>query len=569
MRNTEILIVEDDGILALFLTDMLDSQKYAVLPPVATGEEAVKIAREKHPGVIIMDIQLAGEINGIQAASQIAQLDNIPIIFLTSHAQSSVLEQAKSVAPYGYLIKPVSERELTATIETALFKHNLDEKLRESEARFRHVADTAPVLIWTSGVDANCDYFNQAWLDFTGRMLQQEINNGWVEGVHPDDYQRCMDTYLTSFDGRIDFKMEYRLRKANGDYGWLLDNGVPRFTPAGEFVGYIGSCIDITDRKNSEYELKIQRDFAVQVMNTMGQGLTITDEHGRFEFVNQAYARMLGKTPEDLFGKTPSNFTLIEDQAEMNEHSRFRHEGKTTTYESRLIRSDGNLLPVIITGVPRSIDGPYTGAIAVITDLTAQKKAEADLRQVKEALENANRSLEMALEREKLITHTDPLTHVNNQRYVLELAEHEFDLASRYQQPLSIIVFDIDHFKIINDTYGRSIGDMMITIVTEVVQKELRSADILGRIGGDEFVIILPMCKAPQAYNLAESIRLKIASLKLGAGEKSLGVTLSLGVTELISENSTESVDSLIRRSNQAMYQSKKNGRNQVNLSTG
>ncbi|HEY9707212.1 MAG TPA: PAS domain S-box protein, partial [Oculatellaceae cyanobacterium] len=128
--------------------------------------------------------------------------------------------------------------------------------LRESEERFRHMADTAPVLIWMSGTDKLCNYFNKPWLDFTGRTMEQECGKGWAQGVHPDDFQRCLDTYVNAFEARQEFKMEYRLRRFDGEYRWVLDHGIPRFTPEGTFLGYIGSCIDISDRKLAEAEIQ-------------------------------------------------------------------------------------------------------------------------------------------------------------------------------------------------------------------------------------------------------------------------------------------------------------------------
>jgi PAS domain S-box-containing protein len=127
--------------------------------------------------------------------------------------------------------------------------------LRESEERFRHVANAAPVLIWMSGPDKLCTYFNQPWLDFTGRPLHSELGDGWAEGVHPDDLDACLRTYTTSFDRHERFEMEYRLRRYDGDYRWVFDRGVPRFNHDGSFAGYIGSCLDVTDRKLAEESL--------------------------------------------------------------------------------------------------------------------------------------------------------------------------------------------------------------------------------------------------------------------------------------------------------------------------
>jgi len=124
--------------------------------------------------------------------------------------------------------------------------------LRESEERFRLMSNTAPVLIWMAGTDKLCTYFNKPWLDFTGRPLSTELGNGWAEGVHAEDLQRCLETYTQAFDRRESFRMEYRLRANDGEYHWLLDIGVPRFNPDGSFAGYIGSCVDITESKLAE-----------------------------------------------------------------------------------------------------------------------------------------------------------------------------------------------------------------------------------------------------------------------------------------------------------------------------
>ncbi len=126
------------------------------------------------------------------------------------------------------------------------------EQLRESESRFRTMADMAPVLIWMSDTSKECTYCNKVWLDFTGRTQEQEKGYGWTEGVHPDEYAFRVEQYVSSFDQHIPFTIEYRLLRFDGVYRWILDNGSPRFAPDGAFLGYIGSCIDITERREFE-----------------------------------------------------------------------------------------------------------------------------------------------------------------------------------------------------------------------------------------------------------------------------------------------------------------------------
>lgn len=127
-----------------------------------------------------------------------------------------------------------------------------EQTVRESERRFRSVADTAPVLIWMSGIDKLYTYFNKSWLDFTGRSMNEELGNRWAEGVHPEDVQRYLYVYKNSFDCREKFRMEYRLRRHDGEYRWILDIGVPRFNLDQSFAGYIGVAIDVTERKRAE-----------------------------------------------------------------------------------------------------------------------------------------------------------------------------------------------------------------------------------------------------------------------------------------------------------------------------
>ncbi len=179
-------------------------------------------------------------------------------------------------------------------------------RLAESELRFRTLADSGQALIWTAGLDKKCDYFNAVWLRFTGRTLEQEMGDGWAEGVHPEDFERCVKTYVDAFDRREAFSMEYRLRHASGEYRWLQDDGSPRFDREGHFIGYIGYCLDITARRQAEegYQTLFREmldGFAVHEMIFDGAGQPVDY---RFLAVNPAFERMTGLRGADIVGRT-------------------------------------------------------------------------------------------------------------------------------------------------------------------------------------------------------------------------------------------------------------------------
>jgi PAS domain S-box-containing protein len=177
----------------------------------------------------------------------------------------------------------------------------------DAEQSFRLLADNAPVMIWRSGPDKLCDWFNRPWLQFTGRTMEQELGSGWTEGVHPADMARCLSTYVTAFDGREEFSMEYRLRRHDGVYRWVLDNGRPYASLEGIFRGYFGSCIDITDGKRAQDELRaMQSQLARMTRSTTLAEMTASIAHdirqplAAIEINSNAALRLLANATPDL-----------------------------------------------------------------------------------------------------------------------------------------------------------------------------------------------------------------------------------------------------------------------------
>jgi PAS domain S-box-containing protein len=150
-------------------------------------------------------------------------------------------------------------RDITAQKQT-------ERALRESEQRFRVITDASPVLVWMSGTDKLCYYFNKGWLDFVGRTLEEESGNGWTQNVHPEDFDRCLQIYVSNFDARRPFEMQYRMRHHTGQYRWILDRGVPRYAADGTFEGYVGGCLDIHDQKQAAEKVRVADDMTRLMM---------------------------------------------------------------------------------------------------------------------------------------------------------------------------------------------------------------------------------------------------------------------------------------------------------------
>jgi PAS domain S-box-containing protein len=259
----------------------------------------------------------------------------------------------------------------------------------ESEELFKSVANAAPVLVWMSDSNKLCTYFNQRWLDFTGRPLDAELGNGWAEGVHSEDLQQCLSTYEGAFDRREEFKMEYRLRRYDGEYRWVLDIGVPRFTPDGMFAGYIGSCVDTTDQKQAAEVLRRSEErfrlaahagkmFAYEWDATTDQ-LMRSGECAHVLGVDETAPvtgqQVLSKIHPDDVGTVKSVLAAITpERPEIRITYRMIHPDRGTIWVERLSRAFFDN------------EGKLTGVKGMIVDVTERKQVEAALRESEERL---------------------------------------------------------------------------------------------------------------------------------------------------------------------------------------
>jgi len=251
-------------------------------------------------------------------------------------------------------------------------------ELEESVELFQAMAENVPAMIWMSGTDKFHDYFNKTWLDFTGHTIEEESNEGWLAGVHPDDVKRCIETYNQELKEQEGFYIEYRLRRHDGQYRWVADNTVPRYSPEGVFLGFISACIDIDDQKRFREKIQESELLFKTISNTSPAALWMTDKDGSDIFVSESWLKWTGRSFSDEISMGWRSAIHDEDKEKIS--SRFVEcfeARKTFSAEFRLLSPQGNLRWCLTEGKPYfDINGFFAGYAGSVADITDLKKLE-------------------------------------------------------------------------------------------------------------------------------------------------------------------------------------------------
>lgn len=273
---------------------------------------------------------------------------------------------------------------LAATVQDITEQKFMQQKLLDSEANYRMLADSGQALIWRAGTDGLYFYFNKVWLAFTGRTLEQERGNGWTEGVHPDDLDKCMNTYVAAFDRREAFSMDYRLRCHDGEYRWIQDDGCPCFDHSGTFIGYIGNCLDITDRFHTRQAMAESEAKMRAVVSNLPVVLSTVGSDGFFTMSEGKALEQIGYQPGEMVGQHITHI-YKDDRMMLPAISRaMRGECLSIEHELGGVLFESFLEPFMVAGEDR-------GVMITCINITERRRAEEILRMNVKRMECLNR----------------------------------------------------------------------------------------------------------------------------------------------------------------------------------
>ena len=415
---------------------------------------------------------------------------------------------------------------------------------------------------------------NEAWKRFA-RENGGDGDQGYVGTSYLDVCEKAADerdegaqAALTGMRALLDgtqdrFSLEYPCHSPTERRWFQLRTG--RFSHAG--TTYVAMTHeDITSRKLAEQALRETESTLREVLENLPVGVWVMDEQGEIVHGNAASQRIWGGVryvgPEQ-FGEyqawwLDSGRPITKDEWA---GARAIRNGETSIDEEIRIQCfDGSSKIILNSAIPlRDETGRISGAIMVNQDITSRIHVEEQLREANLAVDAANLQLQEVLKRERLNARTDELTGLSNRRHFFEVGQQLFNVAQRYDTPLSVLLFDIDQFKRINDQYGHQLGDEVLKAVARIARERVRDADLLARYGGEEFIVILPNTGSEEAFAAAEHIRQGIAECRDMAGEPGLAVTVSVGIAEM---RPSETPRQLIERADQALYAAKNAGRN-------
>ncbi len=396
MNKPRILIVEDEPIIGIDLQNTLISLGYDVPAVIPSAEEALRKVTERKPDLILMDIFLSGEMDGIEAAKRIQESYDIPIIYLTAHTEETAFTRARETSPYGFLVKPTGRSDLYTAVETALNRHALEIRMQESEKKYREMVENINDVIYTLDRDGNITYISPIIEKISQYRVDELVGSSFSEFIHPDDLNGIRESYLRTIAGTGE-PSEYRMLDKDGSVRYVRTSSTV-IIRGDTFTGINGIMTDITDKRKAEEELNRSRRILESIARTIPNILYRLDASDTIVFINDA-VKEYGYNPEEVIGKNIMEFVHPDDRekAKHRVNERRTRERRTHNLEIRLF-SKRKIEAAADEQVERVFlvhcEGLYTteeprpetfmGSQGIAYDITDQKQTEDALRESEE-----------------------------------------------------------------------------------------------------------------------------------------------------------------------------------------
>ncbi len=555
MPNNKILIVEDEGIIAMDIRRQLEDFGYDVVATAFSGGQAITLAEEHNPNLVLMDIVLKGDMDGISAAHAISESLHIPVIFLTAYSDPATLRRAQATGAYGYLIKPFRPDELHASIEVALYKHQLEQKLKDSEQWFAKTLHCISDAVIATDGEGNIRFMNPVAETATGLRLEQakgtgveqlmtllnENNRSIIENPVP---QTLKSRQVTSMGGAT------LLVSQSGREFPVEDGAAPILDEDGSLLGAVMVFRDISERRRMEKLLRESEERFHSAFDLASIGMALIAVDGGFLQVN--------KSLTDIFGYSKPE--LLQANLQMLTHA--NNSDNALALRLRQLLADdlpsfqiemecfhkivGKIVWTLLSAsLVRDANGDPQYFIVQIQDITSRKFAEQQLL---------------------YLANHDPLTGLLNREQFQSSLTQALAAVQRHDTKLALMFLDLDRFKLINDTLGHRLGDLLLQAVSDRLRGAVRAQDILARLGGDEFIILLSdVVQIEDAARVAEkTIQLLAQPFALEGND--IVVTASIGIS--VYPDDGKDSHALLMNADAAMYLAKERGKNNYQFYT-
>ncbi len=489
--------------------------------------------------------------------------------FLGLRKNGSVFPKIVRLTPGIYFEKKV----VIAVGRDVTERKSIEKALFESERYYRALIENATDGILVVNTDGKIRYESPSVARILGYEPAALIGTSAFDLIHPDDLSQIAGAFMEGINiPNFVHRGEYRIQHCNGE--WRYFDIVSHYLMNDPVIaGIIINGRDITERKKAERSLMENEKQYRLLAEGMADVVWVLDgKTRRFKYMSPSVEKLLGYTAEEILTKSmdeiivPDSLTQIDANFPERVHRFFKGDQAVVT-ELDLVRQwhkNGSIIPTEVATTLVLNEKKELEVIGVSRDVSERNKAEDELRRANKSLEAAHQELQQMFAHEQELARVDGLTGIYNRRYFFELATREFSATIRYQRPLTIILFDIDDFKLVNDNFGHAYGDTILIQIAQIAIAQVRDVDVLARYGGDEFIILLPETDSEHAFIIAERIRESVESTNVGP----FIITLSIGVAETVHAPQDQLVEDIIRRADKALYLAKQKGRNNTVIFT-